>query len=171
MSGSSSTAPVASSSRRAVRRRPPASRSVKPAVDLDDPVVDELDAVAADLGPPGGEQLGGRHPVARQEALHVRGGRVARRAGVDDGDPAPRPAEHERRAQPGGAAADHHHVVGLGFHALDGARSAVAGATFVAVSGNGGSVAVVENSPAIPERAGRGRPSSEAAARCGAASP
>ena len=79
---------------------------MKPAVDVDDLVLDELDAVAAHLARAGRQEVGGRHPVAREEALHVRRRGVSRRAGVDDGDPAPRPAEHERRAQAGRAAAD-----------------------------------------------------------------
>ena len=41
------------------------------------------------------------------------GGRVARRAGVDDHDAAARPAEHERGAQPGGPAADDRDVIGV----------------------------------------------------------
>ena len=76
-------------------------------------VVDDLHAVALDLGARGPEQAGRRRSVARQEALHVRGGSVARRAGVDDDDPAPGPAEHERGAQTGGPASDDRHVIGL----------------------------------------------------------
>ena len=57
-------------------------------------------------------------------------------AGVDDDDPAPGPAEHERRAQAGGAAADDRDVVGRRFHALQRAAPAARIARFVAVSGN-----------------------------------
>ena len=52
-----------------------------------------------------------RHAVAGQEALHVRGGRVARLTGVHDGDRAAGPGQDQRGRQAGGAAADHHHVV------------------------------------------------------------
>ena len=48
----------------------------------------------------------------------MRGRGVARRAVVDDDDPAPGPAEHERGAQTGRAAADDRDVIGLGVHAL-----------------------------------------------------
>jgi DNA-binding transcriptional ArsR family regulator len=81
-----------------------------------------LHAVAPDLGASGPEQLGRWRSVARDEPLHVRGGRVARRSGVDDDDTAPRPAEHERRAQSSGPASDDHNVIGVGFHALQHAR-------------------------------------------------
>ena len=97
--------------------------------------VDELDAVARHLGPRGAQQVGRGHPVARQEALHVGGGRVARRAGVDDHDAPPRAAEHERRAQAGGAAADDRHVLGVVVHVRS-LRAAGAGLhVSVAVSG------------------------------------
>ena len=83
---------------------------MKPGSMSSDAVVDDLDAVAGDLGPAGGEQLGWRHPVAGQEPLHVGGRGVAWRAGVDHGDPASRPSEHQGGAQAGGSAADDHHV-------------------------------------------------------------
>ena len=57
-------------------------------------------------------------------------------AGVDDDDPAPRPAEHERGAQTGGAAADDRNVIGLGCMCRTRAARGAAIATFVAVSGN-----------------------------------
>ena len=113
MSGSSSTAPVASSSRRAVTEPPPASREREARLDLDDLVVDDLDAVAADLVSRRREEVGGWHPVAGEEALHVRGGSVPRRSGVDDDDAAPGAAEHERGAQAGRTAADDGDVIGL----------------------------------------------------------
>ena len=61
--------------------------------------------------PAGGEQVGGRQAVAGEEAVHVRGGCVARRTGVHHRDPAPGPGQHQRGREAGGAAADHHHVV------------------------------------------------------------
>jgi hypothetical protein len=38
-------------------------------------------------------------------------------AGVDHDDPAPRPAEDQRRAQPSGAASDDRHVMRVRLHA------------------------------------------------------
>ena len=38
---------------------------------------------------------------------------VARGSGIDHGDPAPSPAQHEGRAEAGRSAADHHDVVDL----------------------------------------------------------
>ena len=104
-------------------------------------VFDDLDAVAPDLGARGPEQVGRGRPVARQEPLHVRGGSVARRAGVDDHDPAPRPAEHERRAQTGGPAADDRHVIGFGVHALQRARRRRGSHASLPFPGTAGSVA------------------------------
>ena len=103
---------------------------------VDHAVLDDLDAVAPDLGARGLEQVGRGRPVARQEPLHVRGGSVARRAGVDDDDPAPRPAEHERGAQAGGPASDDRHVIGLGCPCAPACTPAARIARFVAVSGN-----------------------------------
>ena len=99
-------------------------------------VFDDLHAVAPDLGSRGPEQVGRGHPVARQEALHVRGGSVARRAGVDHDDPAPRPAEHERGAQTGRPASDDRNVIGLRFSCAPACTPAAWIARFVAVSGN-----------------------------------
>ena len=116
MSGSSSRTPVATRIRRAVSTRPPARRTTNPGSIADHLILDQLHAVAGHLGPSRGQQVGRRHPVAGQEPLHVRRGSVARRAGIDHGDPAPRPAQHERRTQAGRTAADHHHVIGVRFH-------------------------------------------------------
>ena len=74
-------------------------------------VLDQVAAVVRDLRAPGSHQLARRHAVARQEALHVGGRRVARLAAVDDGDPAPGPGQDQGRGQSGGAAADHDDVV------------------------------------------------------------
>jgi hypothetical protein len=112
-------------------------RRVEPRLDRDHPVLDQLDAVAGHLDPARGQEVGRRHAVAGQESLHVSGRSVAWFAGVDHGDPAPRPAEHERRTQAGSAAADHHHVIAGCVHASEGARAAPDLAMFVAVSGNG----------------------------------
>ena len=80
-------------------------------VDCDDVILDQLDAVAGHLVAACGEEFRRRHPVAGQKPLHVRGGSVPRRPGIDDRNPAARPAEHERSAQTGGSAADDHHVI------------------------------------------------------------
>ena len=85
-------------------------------VDSADDAIDERNAVAGDLGATGGEELAGRHTVARQVALHVGGRGVAGGAGVDDGDPTSGSPEDESGGQACGATADDHHVVGLGFH-------------------------------------------------------
>ena len=88
---------------------------------------------------PACEQLGRRHPVAGEEPLHVRGGSVPRRSGVDDDDPAPRAAEHERGAQAGGAASDDRDVIGLGVHGSSvhaGARGSHASLPFPGTAGS-----------------------------------
>ena len=89
---------------------------------LDHLVLDQVDPVAAHFCPAGFEEGGGAHPVAGQEALHVRRGGVSRRAGVDDRDAAPRTAENERGTEAGCPAPDHHDVVCVGFHDVDRAR-------------------------------------------------
>jgi len=65
---------------------------------------------------PDGSQLGRWNPVAGQEALHVGGRRVARRAGVDDRDSAAGSSEDERSRQAGGSTTDDHDVIGLCIH-------------------------------------------------------
>ena len=103
---------------------------------------------------PAAREVGRRHPVAGQEPLHVRRGGVAWRSGVDHGDPAPRPAQHESRAQAGGPAADHHHVIApVSSMAITSAAQRAPTArlltTFVAVSGNTWWTGRMETSPAI----------------------
>src|SRR5919199_752394 len=85
-SGSSSTSPVVTSSRRAR-------------------------AVGGDLGPPAREQLAGRHALAGQRAVHAGRRRVAGRARVDHHHGPPRAGQHQGPVQPRGASADHHDVV------------------------------------------------------------
>ncbi len=80
-------------------------------VDAEHLVVDQRPAVRRHLGPAGCDQVARRHAVAGQEALHVGGGRVARRSGVHHGDAAPGPGQDQCRTQAGCAATDHHHVV------------------------------------------------------------
>jgi hypothetical protein len=77
---------------------------LEPRRDPEDLVVDQLDAVAGDFGPAGSDQVSRRHPIAGQETLHVRGGRVAGRPGVDHHNTAPSPAQDEGGAQAGGSA-------------------------------------------------------------------
>ncbi len=81
-----------------------------------DLVLDEIDVVAPELGSASSEELGGRHPVTREEAVHVHGGCVAWRPGIDDDDTPPRASEHKRCAQTRGTAAHHRHVVAVGLH-------------------------------------------------------
>jgi hypothetical protein len=74
-------------------------------------VVDQAAAVAGHLGSARGEQVGGWHAVAGQEAVHVRGWRIAGPAGIDHNHRAPGPQQHQGRAQAGSAATDHQDVV------------------------------------------------------------
>ena len=55
-------------------------------LDRDDLTRDELDAVGCGLLATRRQEIGGRHPVAGEEAVHVGRRRVARSAAVDDGD-------------------------------------------------------------------------------------
>ena len=116
MSGSSSRRPVVTSSRRAEIRCPSARQDPEPA-----------SAVRHQLGGgarrrcrrrscftssrPTRQQLAGWEAVAGQEAVHVGGGSVARRAGVDHQDLASGPGQDQSCGQPGCAAADDRHVV------------------------------------------------------------
>src|SRR3954469_9361147 len=86
--------------------------------DRDDLIRDELDAVAARLLTRELEQLGRRHPVAREETVHVRCRRVSRRAAIDDYDATPRAAENERGTEPGSAAPDDRNVVLRSVHGI-----------------------------------------------------
>ena len=118
-SGMSSLTPVVTSTRRAVSSTPRGRRTTKdasprsaaPIVEGHHGALEDLDSVAGDLGSTGRQQLGGRHPVAGQKAVHVRGGRVAGSAGVDDGDPASGTAQHQCCAEACSSAADDHDVV------------------------------------------------------------
>jgi hypothetical protein len=83
---------------------------------VDHGVFDDLNAIAANLVSRNPKQFGGRHPVAREEALHVLGRRVARRAGVDDNHAAARAAEDQRGTQPGSSAANDRNVIESAFH-------------------------------------------------------
>jgi hypothetical protein len=106
-------------------------------VGIHDAVVEDLHAVAPYLVARGRDQLGRRHAVAREEAVHVLGGRISRRSGVDHDDPAPGPAEHKGGAEPGGPATDDGDVVGP-VSMRPGCTPTRWIARFVAVSGNGG---------------------------------
>ncbi len=76
--------------------------------DLEHLLVDQLDAVPGDLLPPCGEKVGWGHSVAGQVPVHVGCGGVAWRSGIDDGDSAPCPTQHESRAESGRAAANYY---------------------------------------------------------------
>src|SRR6185437_4108150 len=77
---------------------------------------DELDAVRGNLVAPYSKEIRGRHPVAREETLHMRRGCVTRLASVHDDDPPPRAANDQCGAQTCRAASDHHHVVRFRLH-------------------------------------------------------
>ncbi|BDZ54010.1 hypothetical protein GCM10025870_10830 [Agromyces marinus] len=68
------------------------------------------DVVPRQLGPARREQVCGRRVIAAEHAVHVRGGAAARAARIHDEHAPTRPAEHERGAQPGAAAADDDHI-------------------------------------------------------------
>jgi hypothetical protein len=70
-------------------------------------VVEQGAAIAGHLTPAGGEQLAGGHAIPGQKAMHVRGRRVARPAGIHHSHRAPGPDQHQGRTQAGSAATDH----------------------------------------------------------------
>lgn len=78
--------------------------------------VGQVYAVPGDFGATGGEKLGRRHPVAREEAVHVRSWGIAGCACINDRDAPPGPAKHKGCTKSGGAAPDHGHVVCLCVH-------------------------------------------------------
>ena len=73
---------------------------------LDHAAVDHLAAVAADLVATDRGQRRGRHAVVSEVAVQVRGGGVARLAGVDDDHRAALATELERGRESGGRSAD-----------------------------------------------------------------
>jgi hypothetical protein len=79
----------------------------------DDLAGDHGAAVPGDLGPAGGQQVARRGAVAAQVVVHLGGRGVPRRTAVHHQHRPARPAQGQRPAQPGGTAADHHHVVPL----------------------------------------------------------
>ena len=62
---------------------------------------------------PARQQLARAAMPSRASSCGPLGRRVARLPGVDHQHRAPRPGQRQRPAEPGGSAADHHHVVGL----------------------------------------------------------
>src|SRR3954452_179162 len=106
----------------------------------DDPIVEKLDAVAPQLRATGHQKIGRRHSVTRQETLHVRRRCIARRAGVDHSNSAPRPTEHQSGAQTGSPAADHKHVIVVRAHGSDTARARPLWPDSLLFLGNGSSV-------------------------------
>jgi transcriptional regulator with XRE-family HTH domain len=81
----------------------------------------------------------------------VRSRCVPRRSGVNDRDSAPRSAEHESGTQTGRTAPDYHHVVALTLHGIHGARARWRAQFPLLFLGTASSVAVVAESPAIPD--------------------
>ena len=108
--------PVASRTRPRRSRVPSASASTKPlvvALAADDLAGAHLDrGVGGELGAARGVEVGGRPAVVAEQAADAVGGAVALAAGVDDERAPAGAAEHERGAQPGGAAADDDAVPG-----------------------------------------------------------
>ena len=76
-----------------------------------DGALDDLASVARHLAAPGSQQLGGWEAVARQVAVHVGGGGVARRTGVHHQNLAAGARQDQGCGQARGACADDHHVV------------------------------------------------------------
>ena len=110
MSGSSSTRPVAASTRRATTAWPPTSstrkRSSSVRVTSTHAAGEDLAAVAADLLATDRGQLRRRQPLVAEVAVHVGGGGVAGLAGVDDDHRPALAPELERGGEPGGRPAD-----------------------------------------------------------------
>jgi len=71
---------------------------------------DDFTAIAADLLLPCAQQLRGRYPLMAQVAVYVRGGGVARFAGIDDDDRPSLPSQLQRGAQASGGTTDDGHV-------------------------------------------------------------
>jgi hypothetical protein len=80
---------------------------------IGDDAGDDLAAVAGDLVPAGGKELGGGHAVAGQVAVHVRSGGVAWLAGIDHEDLAAGSGQDQGCGQAGRASADDHYVVSV----------------------------------------------------------
>src|SRR3954470_3642944 len=76
--------------------------------------VQDLDPVPIDLRPTEPQEFTRVDAVPAEVTVHRPGGRVAGLGGVNNEDPTPAPAEHERGAQPGGTAAHDQDVVQCG---------------------------------------------------------
>jgi hypothetical protein len=81
----------------ATRRQVRAARQpgAKAGLDRDDAVVGEFDAVPTNLRSARLQQVGRWHPIAREEALHVRRGCVPWRTRIDDQDASSRTTEDQ----------------------------------------------------------------------------
>jgi len=73
--------------------------------------VDQAAAIAGNLDPAGRDQVVGWHAILGQEAMHVRGRRVAGPTRVNHNHRAPGPCQHQGHTQAGRAATNHHDVV------------------------------------------------------------
>ncbi len=71
----------------------------------------DIRAISSNLRSAALEEVPWRHAFTSQQAVDRMGWGVARLPSIDDGDGAARPAQHQRSAQSGGAAANHHDVV------------------------------------------------------------
>ena len=84
---------------------------VRSALDGRDPRGLDRATIAEHLGAAGRQKVGGGHPVAGEEAVHLGRGGIAGFTGVDHQRGPPRSGEHKGRAEAGGPTADDDHVV------------------------------------------------------------
>lgn len=100
--------------RQSVAGRELGHEAVAVAGDVDDLAVEHLDAVAAHLLASPCRQLGRRHALVTEVAVHVGGWCVAGLPGVDDDHRSSLTAELERGTEAGGGSADNHDVAVAG---------------------------------------------------------
>ncbi len=88
----------------------------EPSLNRYDLPIEQLNAIAGHLSASDGQKLHRRHPITRQESLHVCSGGVAWGAGVDHDDLPTRTTQYERGTQAGRSAADDRNVVDPSVH-------------------------------------------------------
>ena len=114
ISGSSSTTPAVTTSRRATSRSPSSSTTANPSSTGSAATARaqaHLAAVVAQLGAALVDEVAGSDPVAGEEVVHALGRCVAGLARVDHQHRAPRAGQRDARAQSGRSAADDDHLV------------------------------------------------------------
>jgi hypothetical protein len=128
---------------RPVRRRD--DEPVAGRLDVADGAVTELDVrVLPELAPPAVAQVGRLHAIVPEQAADALGHGVRRPVVVHDEHALPRAAEHERRAQARGPAADDHRVV----------RRAAQGVEVMEAGGHVKEDATIAGTHPCPERLG-----------------